>query len=93
MATSFPGATGMLPNDVAGIGHAAVKWLQHAAYGKWHETAVWEISPSGPMDRWPNYQGFDEFYGFMVVRPTSGHLAFSIIKIVSSYPMTLIIIL
>jgi arylsulfatase A-like enzyme len=66
VATSFPGATGMLPNDVAGIGTI----LNHngystAAFGKWHETAVWEISPSGPMSRWPNGQGFDEFYGFM----------------------------
>ena len=66
VATSFPGATGMLPNDVAGIGTV----LNHngystAAFGKWHETAVWEISPSGPMTRWPNGQGFDEFYGFM----------------------------
>ncbi|MGB5481164.1 MAG: arylsulfatase, partial [Eudoraea sp.] len=66
VATSFPGATGMLPDDVAGIGTV----LNHngystAAFGKWHETAVWEISPSGPMTRWPNGQGFDEFYGFM----------------------------
>ena len=66
VATSIPGATGMLPNDVAGIGEI----LRHngystGAFGKWHETAVWEISPSGPMARWPNFQGFDEFYGFM----------------------------
>jgi arylsulfatase A-like enzyme len=66
VATSFPGATGMLPNDVAGVG----SMLNHngystAAFGKWHETAVWEISPSGPMTRWPNHQGFDEFYGFL----------------------------
>ena len=66
VATSFPGATGMLPNEVAGIG----EMLRHngystAAFGKWHETAVWEISPSGPFTRWPNYQGFDEFYGFL----------------------------
>lgn len=66
VATSFPGATGMLPNDVAGIGTMLrLNGYSTAAYGKWHETAVWEISPSGPMDRWPNYQGFDEFYGFM----------------------------
>ena len=36
-----------------------------AAYGKWHETAAWETSISGPTDRWPNRQGFDEFYGFI----------------------------
>ena len=66
VATSFPGATGMLPNDVAGIGEMLrLNGYSTGAFGKWHETAVWEISPSGPMDRWPNYQGFDEFYGFM----------------------------
>lgn len=66
VATSFPGATGMLPNDVAGIGEMLrLNGYSTAAFGKWHETAVWEISPSGPFDRWPNLQGFDEFYGFM----------------------------
>lgn len=66
VATSFPGATGMLPNDVASIGEMLrLNGYSTAAYGKWHETAVWEISPSGPFARWPNYQGFDEFYGFM----------------------------
>jgi len=66
VATSFPGATGMLPNDVAGIGEILrLNGYSTAAFGKWHETPVWEISPSGPMARWPNYQGFDEFYGFM----------------------------
>ena len=66
VATSFPGATGMLPNDTAGIGTILREnGYSTAAFGKWHETAVWEISPSGPMARWPNYQGFDEFYGFL----------------------------
>jgi arylsulfatase len=66
VATSFPGATGMLPNDVAGIGEMLrLNGYSTGAFGKWHETAVWEISPSGPLDRWPNYQGFDEFYGFL----------------------------
>jgi arylsulfatase A-like enzyme len=36
-----------------------------AAFGKWHETAVWETSVSGPFDRWPTRQGFDKFYGFI----------------------------
>ncbi len=66
VATSFPGATGQLPSDVASI--ATI--LNHngystGAFGKWHETAVWEISPSGPLTRWPNRQGFDKFYGFL----------------------------
>jgi len=66
VATSFPGATGMLPNDIASIGEMLrLNGYSTAAFGKWHETAVWEISPSGPFDRWPNGQGFDEFYGFL----------------------------
>jgi arylsulfatase len=36
-----------------------------AAFGKWHETAPWEMSVSGPFDRWPTQQGFDRFYGFL----------------------------
>ncbi len=36
-----------------------------AAFGKWHETASWEGSISGPFDRWPTRQGFDKFYGFI----------------------------
>jgi len=66
VATSFPGATGMLPGDIASIGEMLrLNGYSTAAFGKWHETAVWEISPSGPFDRWPNHQGFDEFYGFL----------------------------
>ncbi len=36
-----------------------------AAFGKWHETAAWEASIAGPLDRWPTRQGFDKFYGFL----------------------------
>ena len=36
-----------------------------AAFGKWHETAPWEVSVSGPYDRWPTRSGFDKFYGFI----------------------------
>ncbi len=35
-----------------------------AFFGKNHETAPWEVSPSGPTDRWPTRSGFDKFYGF-----------------------------
>ena len=36
-----------------------------AAFGKYHEAPAWEISPSGPTDRWPTRSGFDKFYGFI----------------------------
>lgn len=36
-----------------------------AAFGKWHNTSPWEISPAGPFDRWPTGLGFEYFYGFL----------------------------
>ena len=36
-----------------------------AAFGKMHQTPVWETSASGPFDRWPTGDGFERFYGFL----------------------------
>jgi arylsulfatase A-like enzyme len=65
-ATSFPGNTGQRPPDVASVA-AMLRYNGYstAHFGKNHETAAWEISPSGPTDRWPTRSGFDKFYGFM----------------------------
>jgi arylsulfatase len=35
-----------------------------AAFGKWHNTPRWEVTPAGPFDRWPTGLGFEYFYGF-----------------------------
>jgi arylsulfatase A-like enzyme len=65
-ATSFPGDTGVLPNSVASVAEMLrLNGYSTAAFGKWHETAPWEISVSGPYARWPTLQGFDKFYGFL----------------------------
>ena len=34
-------------------------------FGKSHELPPWELSVSGPLDRWPAHSGFDKFYGFL----------------------------
>jgi len=66
MATSFPGATGQIPNRTASLAEILrLNGYSTAAFGKWHETASWEASVSGPFDRWPTRQGFDKFYGFL----------------------------
>lgn len=36
-----------------------------AAFGKWHNTPVEEVTPIGPFNRWPTGLGFDYFYGFI----------------------------
>ncbi|MGE5789860.1 MAG: sulfatase-like hydrolase/transferase, partial [Syntrophaceae bacterium] len=66
MATGFPGATGQIPNATAPVAEMLRQnGYSTAAFGKWHETAAWETSVSGPFDRWPTHQGFDKFYGFI----------------------------
>ena len=65
-ATAYPGNTGSLPNSVAPLAEMLrLNGYSTAAFGKWHETAAWETSVSGPFDRWPTQQGFDKFYGFI----------------------------
>jgi arylsulfatase len=65
-ATAFPGQTGQRPNSVAPLAEMLrLNGYSTAAFGKSHETAAWEVSPSGPTDRWPTRSGFDYFYGFI----------------------------
>ena len=65
-ATAFPGDTGKRPNNVAPLAETLrLNGYSTAAFGKAHETAAWEVSPSGATDRWPTRSGFDKFYGFI----------------------------
>jgi arylsulfatase A-like enzyme len=65
-ATAFPGQTGQRPNSVTPLAEMLrLNGYSTAAFGKSHETAAWEVSPSGPTDRWPTRSGFDKFYGFI----------------------------
>ena len=51
MATSLPGATGQIPNATAPLAEMLrLNGYSTAAFGKWHETAAWETSISGPFD-------------------------------------------
>jgi arylsulfatase len=66
--TAFPGNTGQIPMRVAPVAEMLrLNGYSTAAFGKWHETAAWEASVSGPFTRWPTGSngGFDKFYGFL----------------------------
>lgn len=66
LATAFPGNTGVRPNSVAPLAEMLrLNGYSTAAFGKYHETPPWEVSVSGPYDRWPTHSGFDKFYGFI----------------------------
>lgn len=66
VATAFPGNTGVRPNSVAPLAEILrLNGYSTAAFGKWHLTPPWQMSPSGPTDHWPTREGFDKFYGFL----------------------------
>ncbi|PYK53187.1 MAG: arylsulfatase [Verrucomicrobia bacterium] len=66
LATAFPGNTGIRPQSVAPVAEMLrLNGYSTAAFGKYHETPPWEVSVSGPLDRWPTHSGFDKFYGFI----------------------------
>ena len=66
VATAFPGNTAIRPNSIAPLAEMLrFNGYSTAAFGKYHETPPWEVSTSGPTDRWPTRSGFDKFYGFI----------------------------
>jgi arylsulfatase A-like enzyme len=63
--TGFPGYSGRIPKTAA----ALPKILRDAGYntmaiGKWHVAPRWDLTASGPFDRWPLGLGFERYYGF-----------------------------
>src|SRR3954467_4322553 len=64
--TNFPGNTGVRPQSITPMAELLrLNGYSTAAFGKYHETPPWEISASGPYDRWPTHSGFEKFYGFI----------------------------
>lgn len=65
-AMGFPGYNAFPPES----GKSVAKHLQKAGFvnyaiGKWDHTPLYEVSQSGPFDRWASGEGFDHYYGFM----------------------------
>ncbi|MES2438075.1 MAG: arylsulfatase [Verrucomicrobiota bacterium] len=66
LATAFPGNTGVRPKEITTLAEILKQnGYSTGAFGKYHETPPWEVSVSGPFDRWPTGSGFDKFYGFI----------------------------
>lgn len=66
LAGGYPGYNSIWKKSTVSIAEV----LRHhgystSAFGKWHNTPDWEITPTGPFDRWPTGLGFEYFYGFM----------------------------
>ena len=66
VATGAPGNDSVRPNSVSTIPEMLkLNGYNTACVGKAHQTPVWEVSMSGPFDRWPMGDGFEKFYGFI----------------------------
>ena len=66
LAAGYPGYNSIWRKDTAGIAEVLrLNGYSTAAFGKWHNTPVWEAGPTGPFDHWPTHLGFEHFYGFV----------------------------
>jgi arylsulfatase A-like enzyme len=66
LAAGYPGYNSLWPKASASIAEVLkLNGYSTAAFGKWHNTPVWEVNPAGPFDRWPLGLGFEYFYGFI----------------------------
>jgi arylsulfatase A-like enzyme len=65
-ASDWDGYVGVIPRSTATFPQVLSDYgYNTAAFGKWHNTPVTDITKVGPFDRYPNNMGFDYFYGFM----------------------------
>ena len=65
-ASGFPGYNSLWPKSAATVAEVLKdNGYATAAFGKWHNTPIWQTSRVGPFDRWPTGLGFQHFYGFL----------------------------
>jgi arylsulfatase A-like enzyme len=65
ICTGFEGYTSVIPRSAATVAEVLRQnGYNTSAWGKWHNTPVWETSIAGPFDHWPTGMGFEYFYGF-----------------------------
>ena len=54
-----------MPAEAFRQAHEALDLCGRYTLSKWDHTPLYEVSSSGPFDRWPSGEGFSHFYGFM----------------------------
>ena len=65
-ASDWDGYVGKIPKSTATFAQVLSYYgYNTAAFGKWHNTPVTDITWLGPFDRYPTGLGFDYFYGFL----------------------------
>jgi arylsulfatase len=65
-SSGFPGYNSVWAKDTVSVAEVLRQnGYSTAAFGKWHNTPPWEVTPAGPFEHWPTSLGFEHFYGFM----------------------------
>jgi arylsulfatase len=65
-ASDFDGYIGEIPKETATIPQVLAEYgYNTAAFGKWHNTPITNLTPAGPFDQHPTGLGFRHFYGFI----------------------------
>lgn len=65
-ATGYPGYNSVIPKSAVTVAQILkMNGYNTAMFGKGHITPEWEMSETGPFDRWPTGLGFEYFYGFL----------------------------
>jgi arylsulfatase len=65
-AADFDGYIGEIPRSAATIGQVLSSYgYDTGAFGKWHNTPITALTPTGPYDQYPTGLGFRYFYGFI----------------------------
>jgi len=66
LASDWDGYVGKIPRSTATFAQVLSDYgYNTAAFGKWHNTPITDITQLGPFDRYPTGLGFDYFYGFL----------------------------
>ena len=66
LASDWDGYVGKIPKSTATFAQVLSYYgYNTAAFGKWHNTPITDITRLGPFDRYPTGMGFDYFYGFI----------------------------
>ena len=66
LAADWDGYYGVIPRSAATVAQVLGTYgYATAAFGKWHNTPIDQLTPSSLKDQWPTGLGFNYFYGFI----------------------------